>query len=97
MSKSKEGKVIRLLLRSIYLKGQVDANRKTSDLSWEEKIISKLQQWILGHRKQVRYETNERRMGLDGQIITTSTQVRYDPTEEAYNRCLEDLSKELER
>ena len=30
---------LRLLLRSVYLKGQVDANKKTSDISWEDKIV----------------------------------------------------------
>ena len=33
---------LRLLLRSIYLKGQVDANKKTSDMSWEDKIVSNI-------------------------------------------------------
>lgn len=31
---------LRLLLRSVYLKGQVDANKKTSDMSWEDKIVA---------------------------------------------------------
>jgi len=30
---------IRLLLRSVYLKGHQDENLKTSDMSWEDKII----------------------------------------------------------
>ena len=33
---------IRLLLRSVYLKGHQDGNLKTSDMSWEDKIIKDL-------------------------------------------------------
>jgi hypothetical protein len=36
-------KTLRLLLRSVYLKGHQDANLKTSDLSWEDEILSKLE------------------------------------------------------
>jgi len=30
---------LRLLLRSVYLKGHQDGNLKTTDISWENKII----------------------------------------------------------
>ena len=30
---------LRLLLRSVYLKGHQDVNMKTTDLSWEDKIV----------------------------------------------------------
>lgn len=30
---------IRLLLRSVYLKGHQDGHLKTSDMSWEDKIV----------------------------------------------------------
>ena len=30
---------LRLLLRSVYLKGHQDGNMKTTDLSWEDKIV----------------------------------------------------------
>jgi hypothetical protein len=30
---------LRLLLRSVYLKGHQDGNLKTSDMSWEDKIV----------------------------------------------------------
>ena len=30
---------LRLLLRSVYLKGQQDGRNKTCDMSWEDKII----------------------------------------------------------
>ena len=30
---------LRLLLRSIYLKGHQDGNMKTTDLSWEDRIV----------------------------------------------------------
>ena len=30
---------LRLYLRSVYLKGQQDANFKTCDMSWEDKIV----------------------------------------------------------
>jgi len=33
---------LRLLLRSVYLKGQVDANKKTADMSWEDKIVEEI-------------------------------------------------------
>jgi hypothetical protein len=33
---------ITLLLRSVYLRGQADANRKTTTLDWEESIISQI-------------------------------------------------------
>ena len=32
--------MLRLLLRSVYLRGQCDANRKTSSMDWEDKIVS---------------------------------------------------------
>jgi hypothetical protein len=32
---------LRLLLRSVYLKGHEDGNLKTGDLSWEDKIVDK--------------------------------------------------------
>ena len=33
---------LRLLLRSVYLKGHQDGNLKTSDLSWEDKIVKQI-------------------------------------------------------
>lgn len=30
---------LRLLLRSVYLKGHQDGNMKTTDLSWEDEIV----------------------------------------------------------
>jgi len=33
---------LRLLLRSVYLKGHQDGNLKTSDLSWEDKIVKEI-------------------------------------------------------
>ena len=30
---------LRLLLRSVYLKGHQDGNMKTTDLSWEDRIV----------------------------------------------------------
>jgi hypothetical protein len=30
---------LRLILRSVYLKGHQDGNMKTSDISWEDKIV----------------------------------------------------------
>jgi len=37
---------VRLLLRSIYLKGHMDGHKKTSDMSWEEDILAKLRQMV---------------------------------------------------
>lgn len=31
--------ILRLILRSVYLKGHQDGNTKTTDLSWEDEII----------------------------------------------------------
>jgi len=39
---------LRLLLRSVYLKGHQDGNIKTSDMSWEDKIVESLKQVFLG-------------------------------------------------
>ena len=36
------GLILRLLLRSVYLKGHQDGNLKTSDMSWEDKILSQI-------------------------------------------------------
>jgi hypothetical protein len=36
-------KKIRLLLRSVYLKGHQDANLKTADMSWEDKIVEEIE------------------------------------------------------
>lgn len=36
---------IRLLLRSVYLKGQVDANRKIADMSWEDEIVKEIEKY----------------------------------------------------
>ena len=40
---SKDELHLRLLLRSVYLKGHQDGNLKTSDISWEDKIIADIQ------------------------------------------------------
>ena len=37
---------LRLLLRSVYLKGQIDARSKTSDMSWEDKIVNDIKKLI---------------------------------------------------
>ena len=37
---------VRLLLRSVYLKGHMDGHKKISDMSWEEDILSKLRQMV---------------------------------------------------
>jgi hypothetical protein len=36
-------KTIRLLLRSVYIKGQVDGREKKADMTWEDKIIKDLE------------------------------------------------------
>ena len=33
---------LRMRLRSVYLKGHQDGNLKTSDLSWEDKIVGEI-------------------------------------------------------
>ena len=46
---------LRLLLRSVYLKGQIDARSKTSDMSWEDKIVKdilKLFEEIVGEDRE---------------------------------------------
>lgn len=42
---------VRLMLRSIYLKGHQDGNLKTSDISWEDKILEDFHQMIEGLKK----------------------------------------------
>lgn len=39
-------------------------------------------------KKQVRYENNARKMGIDGKIITTETSVTYNQEEYGYNQAL---------
>ena len=34
---------LRLILRSVYLKGHQDGNMKTTDLSWEDEIINDIE------------------------------------------------------
>ena len=36
-----------LLLRSVYLRGQVDANRKTATTDWEHSIIKQIEELLL--------------------------------------------------
>ena len=46
---------LRLLLRSVYLKGHQDGNLKTSDMSWEDKIVKdilKLFEEIVGEDRE---------------------------------------------
>ena len=38
---------LRLLLRSVYLKGHQDGNIKTSDMSWEDKIVASIRSVLL--------------------------------------------------
>lgn len=38
---------IRLLLRSVYLKGHQDGNLKTADMSWEDKIVGDIVEEVL--------------------------------------------------
>jgi len=48
MSLSDEGDFrLRLLLRSVYLKGHQDGNLKTSDMSWEDKIVQEIKELVL--------------------------------------------------
>ena len=35
--------LLRLLLRSVYLKGYTDGNDKTTDLSWEDEIVKNIE------------------------------------------------------
>jgi len=44
---------VRLLLRSIYLKGHMDGHKKTSDMSWEEDILSELRQMVGKMKKEL--------------------------------------------
>jgi hypothetical protein len=44
-----EGLRLRLLLRSVYLKGHQDGNMKTTDLSWEDKIVKDIKEWAKGN------------------------------------------------
>jgi len=37
---------VRLLLRSVYLKGHMDGHKKISDMSWEEDILFQLRQMV---------------------------------------------------
>ena len=37
---------LRLLLRSVYLKGHQDGNLKTADMSWEDKIIKDIAKYL---------------------------------------------------
>jgi hypothetical protein len=40
VEKIEKSLVLRLLLRSVYLKGHQDGHMKTSDMSWEDKVIA---------------------------------------------------------
>ena len=43
---------LRLLLRSVYLKGQQDGYNKTADMSWEDKIVSQIEKLFKQKEKQ---------------------------------------------
>ncbi len=50
MTKPREPKgvkpiILLLLLRSVYLKGHQDGNLKTTDLSWEDKILQEIEDY----------------------------------------------------
>ena len=42
---------LRLLLRSVYLKGHQDGNLKTCDMSWEDKIVKDINKLFLTGEK----------------------------------------------
>jgi hypothetical protein len=42
---------LRLLLRSVYLKGQIDARSRQSDMSWEDKIVKDINKLFLTGEK----------------------------------------------
>ena len=67
--------------------GKVAKPAPSITAEWLDKVLPKL--------KQVRYETNSRKMGLDGKIIATNTQIKYDKEEEAYNQALADCRAAL--
>ena len=77
---------IRLLLRSVYLKGQVDANKKTSDMSWEDKIVSEIDTY---------YKSKEVGCEEIADKMAKELPVNYDGTNPGNYHILELLAKSL--
>jgi len=49
---------VRLLLRSVYLKAHMDANKKTSDMSWEDSTIEALLKLVGGELDMLKRQEN---------------------------------------
>ena len=47
--------MLRLLLRSVYLKGHQDGNMKTTDMSWEDRIVKDITKLLL-NKKEIEYQ-----------------------------------------
>ena len=79
-----------LLLRSVYLKGQVDANMKISDLSWEDKILSQLEAYYKPKGGNV---NKEELLGVlaRGYCTKRNSQKVLDPD------LIQDMAKEVEK
>ena len=77
--------ILRLLLRSVYLKGRQDGNQKTTDISWEDKIVSDIKELLLG------ILPKEKGKWTGGFNEAKTTWKR-----KGYNRALADVKKSIE-
>ncbi len=48
--KAEEKEILTLILRSVYMKGLIDGNKQTADMSWEDKTITAVAE-LFGGRK----------------------------------------------
>lgn len=76
---------IRLLLRSVYLKGYQDALTKTADMSWEDKIINDIRTLL------------KAKIPAKEQTQATHTGAWYETEwDEGFNNCVSEMQKVID-
>jgi hypothetical protein len=79
---------LRLLLRSVYLKGHQDGNIKTSDMSWEDKIVESLKQVFLGMLPEEKYL-------IDNLVDDLNEMVRIKDRIDGFNSAIQEMKRRM--
>ena len=86
------GLILRLLLRSVYLKGHQDGNLKTSDMSWEDKILSQIIDLIIKKLPKDRPTWKEYKEGRTTDWVELGNEIH----NQGFNDCLTQVKTILE-
>ena len=89
---------LRKILEEVYYGGKITIVNGIGGAEVRDKYIDLAHQQILAllpKKKQVRYEDTKRQMGLDGKIIETEKNIRYDREDEAFNQAISDMEQSM--